>query len=48
MEAPILPITDEQVLKTLDAAIEKRRDSGHRAAYRAFILAALGSLGWVG
>jgi hypothetical protein len=44
----IFPISDDQIIHALDAAIEKSHDASGRKAYAAVILAALGSIPWVG
>lgn len=48
MDDIIYPITDAQMIQSLDASVEKRKKSTGRKAFQAFILAALGSIHWVG
>lgn len=48
MDNRIFAITDEQVIESLDASIERREGATKRKAIQAFILAALGSIHWVG
>lgn len=45
---PILPITDEQVIETMHAEIDKSESSGPRHAVEKLIVAALGSIPWIG